>query len=279
MDGQDLIEPRDQSSRHDHVCIAFDDQAEFREAAGSFLAEGLAAGYQVVAIARRPAEYESWRHDEVLEPALADGQAAVVLAEPAVGEITVVDPAARIASSRAATQQALDSGFKGLRVAADVTSLVLTPAAVDAFARWEHQVDRYIAGSPLSGMCGYQRDRVPGADLAQLACLHPSGNAPAATPFRLYTAPDGSCVLAGYLDLSGVELLRSTLRRTRMPPAGQHLPVDASRLEFVDHNSLLALEAAARDRAATVLLRGGTPHLRGLVELLGLTAVRVEVAE
>lgn len=278
MSAEDLIDARDQARRRDHVCVAFGDPAEFQAAARSFLAEGLMAGYQVVAVVRRPADHESWRHDEVLESALANGQADVVLAEPVYGDpAVVVDPPARITASLAATRQALDRGFKGLRVAADVTPLVATPAALDAFARWEYLVDRCIATSPLDGMCGYQRDTVPDADLAQLACLHPGGDTPA-TPFRLYTGSDGSCVLAGYLDFSGLELLRSTLERTRLPETGQHLPVDVSRLEFVDHNSLLALEAAARAHSATMLLRSRAPYVRELVELLGLTAVRVEVA-
>jgi anti-anti-sigma regulatory factor len=277
MSGEDLIDARYQPRRHDHVCFAFGDPAEFREAARSFLAEGLAAGYRVVAVARRPGEYESWCGDEAFGPAFANGQADVVMAGPADGDTAEVDPPARIAASRAATRQALDRGFKGLRVAADVTPLVGTRSALDTFVRWEYLIDRYIATSPLDGMCGYQRDAVSEADLAQLACLHPSGNTPA-TPFRLYTGADGTCVIAGYLDFSGLELLRSTLERTRLPETGQHLPVDVSRLEFVDHNSLLALEAAARAQSATVLLRSQAPYVRELVELLGLTAVRVEVA-
>ena len=50
MGGEDLIDTRDQARPHDHVCVAFGDPAEFREAARSFLAEGLAAGYQVVRV-------------------------------------------------------------------------------------------------------------------------------------------------------------------------------------------------------------------------------------
>jgi hypothetical protein len=50
MSGEDLIDAWDLPRRHDHVCFAFGDPAEFREAARSFLAEGLAAGYQVVRV-------------------------------------------------------------------------------------------------------------------------------------------------------------------------------------------------------------------------------------
>src|SRR5262249_50754275 len=162
-------------------------------------------------------------------------QADVVLVEPPDAGTAVVDPPARVTACRDATQQALDRGFTGLRIAADVTSMLSTPAAVAAYARYEYLVDRYIAASPLSGMCGYQGGVVPEADLAQMACLHPSGNPPTTTPFRLYTDPDGTCVIAGYVDFGGLELLRSTLDRTRLPGAGQRLTLDAAWLEFLDH--------------------------------------------
>lgn len=277
MNGGDLIGFRDQARGRDHVCFAFGEPVEFRQAVRSFLAEGLAAGYRVVAVVSRAGEEESWRRDEVLGPALANGQAEIVLSGPAYGEAVVVDPFVRVGLCQTATEQALNSGFKGLRIAADVTSSLDTPAGVDAYAHYEYLVDRYIAASSMSGLCGYDRGVIREPDLAQMACLHPSANTEAAAPFRLYTGPDGGCVIAGYLDFNGLELLRSTLERTRLPDAG-HLPIDASRLEFVDHNSMLALEAAARSHSATVVLRSRAPHLRHLAELLELTAVRVEVA-
>lgn len=277
MDGGDLIEAKDQARGRDHVCFAFGEPVEFREAVRSFLAEGLVAGDRVLVVVSQAGEDEWWRRDEVLGPALANGQADIVPAGTAFGDTMVVDPSVRIGLCQAAIQQALDSGFKGLRIAADVTSSLGTPAGVDAYAHYEYLVDRCIAASPLSGMCGYDRGVVSAPDLAQMACLHPSGNPQAAAPFRIYTGTDGGCVIAGYLDFNGLELLRSTLERTRLPATG-HLPIDASRLEFVDHNSMLALEAAARSRSATVVLRSHAPHVRHLAELLELTAVRVEVA-
>lgn len=277
MGGEDMVGSGDRARRPDHVCFAFTDPAEFQEAARSFLAEGLAAGNRVLMAVSRPGEDESWRRDKVFGSALARGQADVVLVEPAGGGTGVVDPPARVTACRDATRQALDRGFTGLRIAADVTSLLGNPAGIDAYARYEYLVDRYIAASPLSGMCGYHGGAVPAASLAQMACLHPSGNPSAATSFRLYARPDGACALAGYLDFTCLELLRSTLERTRLPAAGQTLTVDASRLEFADHNSLLALEEAARERRATVVIRGNAPHVHRLVELMELTAVRVEV--
>lgn len=198
-----------------------------------------------------------------------------MLAGPAYGETGVVDPPAQITVFLAALQRALDSGFNGLRVAADVTSLLGTPAGVDAFARYEYLVDSHIAAAPMSGMCGYRRGAISEADLAQMACLHPSGSPLPAASFRLYTGSDGACAIAGYLDFSGRDLFSATLQRTELPVAGQDFTIDASRLEFVDHNNLLALEAAARARCVTVLLRSRAPHIGQLAQLLELTAVWV----
>jgi hypothetical protein len=98
---------------------------------------------------------------------------------------TVVDPAAQVQLYAAATAEALDAGFTGLRVAAEVTQLVRTPAQLDAFARYEHLVDRYMATHPMSAMCSYDRGELGDDVIAQLACMHPCAHAGAA-PFHLH---------------------------------------------------------------------------------------------
>ncbi|MCE6995451.1 MEDS domain-containing protein [Saccharothrix sp. S26] len=85
----------------------------------------------------------------------------------------MVGPEQQVRVCADATQEALAAGFTGLLVVADVTPLVSTPARLEAFARYEHLVDCYMATHPLAGMCAYDRVQLGDAAVAQVACLHP----------------------------------------------------------------------------------------------------------
>ncbi|MEV8510062.1 MEDS domain-containing protein [Actinoplanes sp. NPDC051475] len=122
-----------------HVCLAYDDPATFRTAARDFLAEGAAAGERVWYLASEPPHGWEFRPD------------LIRLGEH-YPEGAVIDPARGLEAYAAATCQALADGYAGLRVAAEVTPLVRTPAQLDAFARYEHVVDRYMRTHP-SGRC------------------------------------------------------------------------------------------------------------------------------
>ena len=81
-----------------------------------------------------------------------------------------VDPAEVIKRYAAATQEALADGYQGLRISADMTDLVCTPAQQGAFARCEFLLERYSSRHPLSAMCEYRREL--GDAVTQFACMH-----------------------------------------------------------------------------------------------------------
>jgi hypothetical protein len=173
----------------------------------------------------------------------------------------------------AACAAALADGFTGFRAAADCTALVRTPEQFEAFARYEHQIDRLMTTLPLSGLCGYRRAELDEDVLAQLACLHPGGD-PA--PFRVHAAPDADMAVSGELDVTTVDLFATTLDRTDVPHASAELVVDATALTFTDHRNLLVLEHLAHRHDRSVVLRTGRRWPERLVAALELTRVRVE---
>lgn len=264
-----------------HVCRGYRRRGEFVSHAQEFLAEGLAAGERVLYVAPgdEAALTGQLRAHERCDEGLERGAVQVASVDATYTTGAVVDPAGQVELYAAATSEALAAGFTGLRVAADATSLVRTPAQVDAFARYEHLVDHYMAAHPMSAMCGYDVAELGGDVVAQLACMHPTAHDGGA-PFHLHGhARDGSAAaLDGDLDLDSRELWPLALERAGLRAEGGTVVLDAAGLDFADHRSLVALAGYAERHATTVVLRTRLATPARLVELLDLTGVRVERA-
>ena len=263
-----------------HVCWSYEDPAEFEARALAYLAEGLAAGERVWYVADDDRETLIRKVGAVpgFAAAMAVGAADVFSLGAAYAQGSVIDPEQQVRAYRAATEAALAAGYRGLRVTADVTAFARTPAQLDAFARYEHLIDRYMRTAPMRAMCAYSRADLGDEAVDQVACLHPATNTDQPL-FHLYAADGtGGTALAGELDLANRQLLTTALHRADLRPAGDRLVLNAPQLRFIDHNCLIALRDYARERGADVVLR--TPH-RGMARLAGLldlTGVRVEAA-
>jgi hypothetical protein len=266
---------------HDHVCWSYDDDAEFRHRAREFLVDGLALGQRVCYIGddTEDALAADLRAADGMDEALRQGAAAVTPVRDAYRPDAVIEPEAQVATYAAATKQALADGFAGLRVATDVTTMVRRPAQLDAFARYEHLIDDYMTAQPFAALCGYDRAELGLRAVAQLACMHPANNRDIA-PFRLYASTDADCSaeLAGDLDLLSAELFPLALRRADPDPRGDRVVLDGSKLSFIDHRSLMALDDHAHERGATVVLRTGLSTPAHVIEALDLTGVRLVCA-
>ncbi|MFI5937692.1 MEDS domain-containing protein [Actinoplanes sp. NPDC051494] len=245
-----------------HACLAFDDVESFEAAAYSFLAAGRREGKRVRYVAERAPR--GWDFEpELMSPAEhypVDG---------------VIDPATGLDTWTEATEQALADGFTGLCVVADTTRLVGTPARLDAFARYEYRVDRYMRGHPFTAMCAFDRTVVDDAVIDEMACIHPDSDA----PFRLYatTTGDAGAGLAGELDAATHERFEHALDRAELEPADGEVVLEAGDLTFIDHNSLVHLDTYARRRGAVLALRTPLGVAGRMAGLLGLTALRVEI--
>ncbi|MFG1608322.1 MEDS domain-containing protein [Actinoplanes sp. NPDC049265] len=249
----------DQGRCAGHVCLAFDNRAGLEQRARDFLAAGEAAGELTRFVAAdRPA---------LPLPFLALGER--------YPDGAVIDPRAQVAVYAAATEEAVATGYTGLRVVADVTPLVRTPAQRDAFARYEFLIDRYIPDHRYTAMCAYDRTELGDDVIAELACMH--SRADATVPFRLHACPpaDGSAALTGELDLTAHDLLTTTLARADLPPAGE-VVLQARGLRFADHEALLRIQRFADDHDTTIVLRGASGGLKRLADLLDLSRLRVE---
>ncbi|MGM1065683.1 MEDS domain-containing protein [Saccharothrix sp. Mg75] len=259
--------------------MRYEQRDEFDVRAREFLLAGLAAGERALYIAPDAPDVlvERVRATDALAEGLRRDAVRVASLEATYTAAAVVDPRTQVETYAAATEEALADGFTGLRVAADATSLVRTPAQLDAFARYEHLVDRYMATHPMSAMCAYDRAELGDDAIAQLACLHPEAG-DGTSPFHLHAhAPAGAgAVLEGELDLESHELWPLALERADVPLDGGEVVIDATDLEFIDHRGLLALADHAERRGATVVLRTRLFHAAHLLRALDVRGVRVE---
>jgi hypothetical protein len=189
---------------------------------------------------------------------------------------SVVEPAAQVAAYAELTEDARRAGYSGLRVAVDVTTLVATPEQRDAFARYEHLIDRYMRHAPFAAMCAYDRAEHDEGSIAELACMHPVTNRDA-TLFRLHASPRKDCAasIAGELDMSTRAPLALALDRAELQPHNGELALDARHLEFIDHRDLLVLTGAAN--GARLVLRNVAPGLARLVKVMDVPSVRVDI--
>ncbi|MFF5174471.1 MEDS domain-containing protein [Micromonospora sp. NPDC000089] len=271
-----------------HVCWTYRDPARFEARAREWLLAGLAAGERVRYVGDTPAPevLSRWREDPRWRDALDGGAAQVVAVGDAYAGLTV-GPEEAVAVYQALTRSALDDGFTGLRVVADGTTLVGSPARLRAFARYEHLVDRFMRTAPMTAACGYDRRRLDDRTIEELASLHRAAD-PGATMFHLHAADDADAdlVLAGELDTSNQDLFANALRHVDVAssvdadhadygPAAE-LVIGAHDLRFVDHRSLVHLQRHAERRGTTVVLRTGLAPAARLVRMLGLSRVRVE---
>jgi hypothetical protein len=245
-----------------HVCLAYDSRADLESHARAFLAVGDTAGEQTRFIATHaPAEPLPFVPLGGIYP---DG--------------TVVDPVAQLAIYATATEQAVAAGYTGFRVVADVTPLVRTRAQLDAFARYEYRVDRFIRDHPFRAMCAYDRAELGDDAVAQVACMHVESRT--AVPFRLHACPpaEGCAALTGELDWTADDLFTTTLRRADLATDRDEVVLQADGLRFADHGSLLRLHQYAAERRTTIVLRGASRAIGRLASLLDLTRLRVEAA-
>ncbi|MGR6966292.1 MEDS domain-containing protein [Geodermatophilus sp. URMC 61] len=251
-----------------HACCLYDDVEEYRRRLVAFFADGLRAGCRVAYAG--PGGAEQSRADLAglpdLDRRLDDGSVRISSLQDLYGHTLPVDPDRVVGLYAAATEQALTDGFRGLRVGADGSELVRRPAHLDALTRYEFLADRYMAGRPLSALCGYRLDL--GHDtVRELASLHRTCSS-GGTGFTVSGCADGAVGLGGQFDPGSVPVLRRLLTRIRAGVDDGVLVVDMAGVEYVDHRLLRTLSAHARAHGVALSLRSAPPFTARLVELL-----------
>lgn len=246
----------------EHLCWGYESEEDRLEAAVEWLDEGWWLGQRMAYVADKPV-------DDLLtdlaalgdaEELVGTGQLLAVPTEALYDLSAPIDAERQLAVYVATAEQAIADGFNGLRVVADITTLIEDPARRAAHARWEHVADRWVAsGGRIAGMCSFDRRVVDGPAIDDICALHPLANDdPERVPFRVFAAGD-TVALDGEIDGFGAERLERILATAVAPDP---LIVDLAELDFVDHHGIFVLARHLRTTGAR--LAGVPAYVREL---------------
>jgi anti-anti-sigma regulatory factor len=160
---------------NDHACLTFGDPEELLDLTAAFIRDGLSGGLKVIWLSEgRPAQAvaELARRGIAVEPAVAGGQMTAAAWEGSLlsGRAFAADHAMGWLTGQVAAS--FSEGFPGLRVAMDMSWALQPVAGVGQLPRFEESVAAVLAGTAVSVLCQYDRERFDPVTLASVAAFH-----------------------------------------------------------------------------------------------------------
>lgn len=272
-----VLAEQDRLAGADHLCWVYDDPASFVDAAGRYLAEGVARNERLLCVGDSlPAEFRAAGEPfGALDELIARGALRFTPIGAAYTGDKPLRPEGQRAFYDAAVRDARDAGFAGLRVVADVTPLAVADACRVELVRWEHLADEYIAGgSGMVAMCAYSRSALAEDAVADVAAVHPQVHSPRELPsFRVWFDDDRVAV-TGTVDTFGADRLARVLADS--PAQGSRIVLDLTALDGVDVAGCRVLARWARDlgaRDAGLELAGAPRIVERIWRLVGLSDI------
>lgn len=242
---------------NDHACLTFGEREELLDLTAAFVRDGLSSGLKVV-----------WLSDEAPVQAVPELARRGIVAATAVaaGRLTAEAWEGRLLSGQAFTaDQAMawlsgemaacrDEGFPGLRIAVDMSWALRPVTGVEQLPDFEAGVAAALAGTTVSVLCQYDRERFDPVTLASVAAFHTRSVA-AATYYqdavlricRQYAPP--GIRLAGEIDFRAQEPLALALAEAIRLDG--HITVNMADLTFVDAPCIRMIVDAARGLSAS----------------------------
>jgi anti-anti-sigma regulatory factor len=241
----------------DHACLTFGDAEELFDLTAAFVRDGLAGGLKVVWLSEAGAgraAAELARRGIAVEPALASGRMAASGYEGHLlsGRAFSAGKAMGWLSGQMAACRT--EGFPGLRVAVDMSWALRPVAGVEQLPDFEAGVTAALAGTAVSVLCQYDRERFDPVTLATVTAFHTRSvaaatyHADAVLRICRQYAPPG-IRLAGELDHRHEEPLALALAEAIRLEGD--ITVNMARLVFIDASCARMILDAARGVAGS----------------------------
>ena len=222
---------------NDHACLTFGEPEELFDLTTAFVRDGLSGGLKVVWLSDATpdrATAELVRRGIAVDEALASGQLAAVGYEGRLlaGQVFSVGQATTWLAREMET-----AGHKGLRLAVDMSWALGPVSGVEQLPEFEEKVAAAVAGTTVSVLCQYDRERFDPVTLASVAAFHTRSVAAATYHAdvmlricRQYAPP--GIRLAGELDYQAAESLALAL--TEAIRLDGDVTVNMAPLAFID---------------------------------------------
>ena len=169
--------PRVVYEHGDHACTIYNSENERLSAAVQFIRDGLAWHERCIYVCcdQTPEGFRAALKSGGVDFAGSEAEGALVLLTKVNGHLNggTFDPARVIATIDAALQDALNSGFAGLRAAGDMTWLLDEAPGSERIAEYEALLNRYCANNRVVLLCQYNRRALPAATLDHCLATHP----------------------------------------------------------------------------------------------------------
>jgi anti-anti-sigma regulatory factor len=273
---------------NDHACLTFGEPEELFDLTAAFVRDGLSGGLKVVWLSDagpQRAVSELTRRGIAVESAMAAGQMAASACEGRLlsGQVFSAGHAIDWLSGQMAACQ--HEGFPGLRVAVDMSWALRPVAGVEQLPDFEEGVTAALAGTTMSVLCQYDRERFDPVTLATVAAFH-NRSVAAETYYadallricRQYAPP--GIRLAGEVDHRNAEPLALALAEAIRLDGD--ITVNMARLAFIDASCarmiLDAARGAAASRAVSLRCHAGIAArfvLLGVADIPGVSVVSV----
>jgi anti-anti-sigma regulatory factor len=260
----------------DHACLTFGEPEELLDLTAAFIRDGLIGGLKVIWLSEgTPAQAvtELVRRGIAVEPAVATGQMTASAWEGSLlsGRAFAADHAMGWLTGQVAAS--LSEGFPGLRVAVDMSWALQPVTGVEQLPQFEERVTPVLAGTAVSLLCQYDRERFDPVTLASVTAFHTRSVA-AATYYadallricRQYAPP--GIRLAGEIDYQAEEPLALALAEAIRLDGD--ITINMAALTFIDASCARMIIEAVRglDASRTVVLQC-SPEMAARFGLLG----------
>jgi anti-anti-sigma regulatory factor len=265
---------------NDHACLTFGDREELLDLTAAFVRDGLSGGLKVVWLSEAGpgrAATELARRGIAVEPALASGQMAASGCEGHLLSGQAFSASKAMTWLRGQMAAFRQDGFPGLRVAVDMSWALRPVPGVEQLPEFEEGITAALAGTAVSVLCQYDRERFDPVTLATVAAFHTRSVA-AATYYadavlricRQYAPP--GIRLAGEIDHRHAEPLALALAEAIRLDGG--ITVNMAQLVFIDASCARMILDAARGLAGSrAVVLQCHPGIAGRFVLLGAAGI------
>jgi anti-anti-sigma regulatory factor len=236
----------------DHACLTFGEPEELLDLTAAFVRDGLVGGLKVIWLGGgTPAQAvaELARRGIAVEPAVASGQMTAAAWEGSLlsGQAFAADHAMAWLTGQMTACRG--EGFPGLRVAVDMSWALRPVTGIEQLPQFEEDLAAALAGTAVSVLCQYDRERFDPVTLASVAAFHTRSVA-AATYYadallricRQYAPP--GIRLAGEIDYQAEESLALALAEAIRLDGD--ITINMAALTFIDASSARMIADAVR---------------------------------